>query len=125
MQRWNVAVRAEVCSKSLVYLSCVDNAWEIFVGYADARVGFTVLQQDVIAGIPLLDKVVFKQEGILFRVYDDVFYIVNLGNKYACLEVVVLSVEVTAYPSLQVLCLADVDDSVVFVKVLIAAGQFG
>ena len=119
-----MAIRAEVCSKSLVYLSRVDNAWEIFVGYADARIGFTVLQQDVIAGVPLLDKVVFKQEGILLRVYDDVFYIVNLGNKYARLEVIVLTVELTAYPSLQVLCLANVDDSVVFGKVLIATGQF-
>ena len=119
-----MAVWAKESAQTLVDLSCVDDARQVLVGDADTWVGFTVFQQYIVARIPLLYQVVLQQKGILFGFYYNIFYVVNLGNKHTRLEVVVLSVEVTANPTLQVLCLSNVDDSATLIEILIAPGQF-
>ena len=73
-----VTVRSEVGSEMLVYLPCLEDAGQVFIGDDDAGIGFPVLQQYVVPWRPLLDEVVLQQKGILFGLDNDVFYVANL-----------------------------------------------
>ena len=40
----------------------------------DPRIGVTLLEEDVVHGLMLLDEIIFEKQGIMLRLYDDVFH---------------------------------------------------
>ncbi len=100
--------------------------WRSLQGELDVGVGLVVAQQDVEAGLALLDEVVFEGEGFALVGDGDVFEVDGLAHERAGLGVgLVGGEEVGADAGAQVLGLADVDDLALGVLVEVAAGAGG
>ena len=85
--------------------------------------GFVVFQQHVVAWLVALDQIVFKQQGVFFRFYNNIFDIHDFGYQQAGFVALLLLVEVGADAPLQVFGLAYIYNSAFFVKVLVRSGR--
>ena len=72
----------------------------------------------------LLNQIIFQKQCILFGIYHEIFNIPNLLHQNPRLVAIVLLIEIGRNPALQVLCLADIDNRPLLIKVLIASGLF-
>ena len=117
-----VAVRAEEGAELFVYVPRLEDARIILVRYADAGVGLSVFQKNVVAGVIFFYETVLKKQSILLAVHDRIADVPNLRHQYLCLVAVHLFVEVGRHTALEVLCLAHIYYRVALVIVLIAAG---
>ena len=106
----------------LVDRSCFEDPGVGFTRDTDGRIGFPVLEQDVIMRLILLDEVVFQQECILLTIYHHVPYISDMGHKLAGFGRLMILVEIAIHPSVQVLCLTDIDNLSLFIEVLVHTG---
>ena len=120
-----MAVWAEICSCPRDNLACLEDSGEVFIGDDDAWVGLPILEQDVVSGIPLLDKVVFQQQGIFLGVYHDISDVAYLAHQDGRLSVLMVLREIGVHPSLQVFSLPHIDDGARFIQVLVATGFLG
>ena len=103
-----------------------EDAGDAFAREFDVGVGFVVLEEDVEAGLVLLDEVVFEGEGLFFVFDDDVVEVGGFGDEgtgFGFREAVVG--EVVADAGAEVLRFADVDDVAEGVFVEINARQEG
>ena len=92
-------------------------------GELDVRVGLVVAKQDIEAWLALLDEVVFKGEGLVLVVDEDVVDVDSLAHERAGLGVGLGAFEqVGADAGAEVLGLADVDDFAVGVLVEVDPG---
>jgi hypothetical protein len=99
------------------------DAGEFFVGDFQVGVGFVVAEEDVEAGLVLLDEVVFEGEGLLFVIDEDVVDVVGGGEEGACAGVgETVLVEVAADAVAEAFRLADVEDLAFGVFIEIHAG---
>ncbi len=87
-------VGSEEGAEAFVYLAGLEYTRQVFVRYADAGVGLSVLEKDVIAGIVFFDKTVLEQQCVLFRVDHRVAYVLNLGHQHLRLIPIHLFMEV-------------------------------
>ena len=87
-------VGSEEGAEAFVYLTGLEYTGQIFVRYADAGVGLSVLEKDVIAGIVFLYKAVLEQQCVLFRVDHRVADVLNLGHQHLSLIPIHLFMEV-------------------------------
>ena len=94
---------------------------KVFVAYANGRIAFVIFQQDVVAGLVFLDKVVFEQERIFFRVYHDVAYVGYPAHQNTGFCRVVVFRKIRVDTALQVLCLPHIDDGSLCIQVLVDA----
>ena len=62
----------------------------------DLGVGLVVLEEDVVAGLVLLDQRVLENEGLGLATHDDVLYAAYLTHQEACLGALHLTLEVAA-----------------------------
>ena len=84
---------------------------ELVRAHADPRIGLRVLQQDVVAGLVLLDQVVLQQEGVGLGVHDGELRIGDLGHQDARFRVQPFrGHEILRDPLVQVLRLPHIDD---------------
>ncbi len=125
VERGGVGERPVVFAVFAVDLSRLENAGKVFVRDTYGRIGLVVLQQDVVAGLVLLDEVVFEQQRIFVGRHHDVVDVLNLGHQYFCLPPVHAFHEIGGDAALQIFGLADVDDVFVLVEILVAPGRFG
>ena len=124
-KRGDMAVGPEVCARPAVNPPCLEDFGQIIVRNADARIGFSVLEQDVVARRPFLDKVVFQQQRILLCLHHYILDVVDFAHQYACLQVLVFLTEIAVHPPSQVFCLSNVDNRAPFVQILVASRAFG
>ena len=122
VHRLYVTVGAEIGACLAVYLSCLEDAWEVFVRYDDAGIGLTVFEQDVVFGIPLLDEVVLQQQGIFLRVHHDILDVPNVLHQTSCLQALLLLLEVARYPSFQPFGLTHIYDCARIIEILVTSG---
>ncbi len=95
-------------------------------GELDVGVGLVVAQQDVEAGLALLDEVVFKGQGLVLVGDEDVVEIDGLAHQRAGFGVGLGGFKkIGAHARAQVLGLADVDDLALGVFVEVDAGLGG
>ena len=113
------------CAELAVYLPCLEYSRQIFVGYADAGVGLSILQQNVVARVVFLYQTVLQQQSIFLSVHHRVADVSYLRDEHLCLEPVYLLMEIGGYALLQTLCLAHVYYDVVFIIKLIAPRLVG
>ena len=70
------------------------------------RIRLVVLQQDVVARLILLDKTVFKMQGIVLAAHHNVAHISDVAHQHVCLHRVVYTVEIRRHTPFQPLRLA-------------------
>ena len=100
--------------------------WRSLQGELDVGVGLVVAEEDVEAGLALLDEIVLKREGFVLVGDGDVFNVNGFAHERAGLGVRLRGrEEVAANAGAQVLGLADVDDDAFGVLVEIAARTSG
>lgn len=119
------AERPVVLAYFLIDCPCLENPWVWLTRNADARIGFAVLEQDVIVGLILLDEVILQQEGILLAIHYHIAYISYMRYELACLAGLMVLVEIAVYPSVQVLGFTDIDNLSVPVVVLVHTRLLG
>ena len=84
---------------------------ELVPGHANPGIGLGILQEDVVAGLVLLDEVVLQQQGVGLRIHHRVLRVGDLGNEDARLRRQPLRRhEVLRDPLVQVLRLPHIDD---------------
>ena len=125
IHRGHMAVWAEIGACPRDNLACLEDSGEVFIGDDDAWVGLPILEQDVVSGIPLLDKVVFQQQGIFLGVYHDISDVAYLAHQDGRLSVLMVLREIGVHPSLQVFSLPHIDDGARFIQVLVATRFLG
>jgi len=76
----------------------------------DPGVGFVVLQVDIVSRLVFLDEVVFEQQRIVLGFDQYRTDVTDLPHQHGDAVVVVVFIEITADPSLEVLGLSDVKD---------------
>ena len=81
------AVGAEISGSVLHELSGEEDAWEGLVGDTYPGIGLGVLQQYVVLRFVLLDKIVFEQQCVRFRIHDRILDFYDFRDKYAGLGV--------------------------------------
>ena len=81
------AVRAEVARAVLLHPAGEEHPGEGLGGDAYPGVGFAVFEQNVVAGLELLDEVVFEQQGVRLAVDHRVLNIRNLAYQDARFDV--------------------------------------
>ena len=87
------------------------DAGEVLAAHDDPRVGLVVFEQDVVAGLQLLDERIFEQQGVGFAVDDDVADLDDLAHQHPHLGGMLLVLhEIGGDALAQALGLADVDD---------------
>ena len=87
------------------------DAGEVLAAHDDPRVGLVVFEQDVVAGLQLLDERIFEQQGVGFAVDDDVADLGDLAHQHPHLGGMLLVLHKIGGDALaQTLGLADVDD---------------
>jgi hypothetical protein len=105
----NVGVGPEVARSVLNNPSGPKNAGELFVGDPYRRVGFAVLEVDVVTRTVFLDEVVFQKEGFIFVGSGDVFDAFDLTYQDPGLDRLRAG-KVGSYPFFQVFGFSDIDD---------------
>ena len=61
-------------------LPCLEYPWKILVADADRWITFIIFQQDIIARLVFLDKVIFQEQGIFFCIYNNIADVCNLAD---------------------------------------------
>jgi len=118
-----VGVRAEVLGAVADHGPGAEYPGERFIFDTDPGESFIVLKAYIIMRPVFLDEVVFEKEGILFGSNDDVFDIGYFSHQHLHFAADRIDLhEVGAYPFLQVLGLAHINDPVFLVKVLVYTG---
>ena len=115
IERACVAEGAVVGSCLLVDVACLDDSREVFVGDADRRVGFPVLQQYVVEWLVLLDEIVLLDESVFIGRHNDILDVFYLADENLCLAILEGIVEVRTDAPFEVLCLAYVDNRAIFI----------
>ena len=115
-------IRTVICSPFLIDGSGGKDSRKIFFRHADARIGLSVLQKNIISWIVLLYQRIFQQQRIFFGINDRITDIPNLRNKHFGFETIHLGMEVRRNATLQVFCFTYIDNRSVSIIVLIAAG---
>ena len=77
---YHTAIWTEISRSIPDHFSGQEYLREIAAADTDPRIGLRILEQDVIARFVLLDKVVFKQQGIGLRLHHGIFRIRYLGD---------------------------------------------
>lgn len=113
------AVWTEVLTYVLVFLARFEYTRKCFTGDADIRITLSVLEQDVVARLVLLDQVVLKQKCILFATNHNILDIGYVRYKLTRFGRRDILVEVTAYTALKVLSFTHIDYSPLTVEVLV------
>ena len=85
------------------------------------RIGFVVFKVDIEPGLKLLDQRVFQQEGILFRMHDRKFYVVDPLNQFMGFITGKGFCEVGGYAFADILRLTHIKQLILFVEVFINA----
>ena len=116
-----MGIRSEVGGTVAHNFPCLEHTRKVFVAYANGRIAFVIFQQDVVAGLVFLDKVVFEQERIFFRVYHDVAYVGYPAHQNTGFCRVVVFRKIRVDTALQVLCLPHIDDGSLCIQVLVDA----
>jgi len=80
-----------------------------FMGNADHRIGFTILQADIITGLPLLDQIILKDQGFVFTLGMNGFYLFHPGHQKGGLPLF-FSGEIGINPVFQILGLPHIDN---------------
>ena len=110
-----VAERTKECTVFLVNVPCFYYSWKVFVGDADRRVGFPVLQQYVVEWLVLLDEIVLLDESVFIGRHNDILDVFYLADENLCLAILEGIVEVRTDAPFEVLCLAYVDNRAIFI----------
>ena len=125
IHRGEVAVGAIVRGSSAFAVACFEDAGKIFVRDGNVGIGLVVFEEDVVAGLVLLDEGVLEDKGLSFGAHDDVLDTADLAHQKAGLRAGYVALEVATDAATQVLRLPDVDDRALLADVLVAAGGFG
>ena len=100
-----------------------ENSRKRFIGNNKVGIGFIVLEVDVVAGLELLDQIVFKNQRLNLRGGDNNLKILNMGDQYQCFSEKLLCIaEVGANPVTEVLGFADVDYPATCISELVNPG---
>lgn len=75
-----MAVRTIVDRTVPYNLPCLEYPWKILVADADRWIAFIIFQQDIIARLIFLDKVIFQEQGIFFCIYNNIADVCNLAD---------------------------------------------
>ena len=102
------AVRPEIPGTVLDEPTGNRHPGELLVPQAYPRIGLPVLEQDIVARLILLDKIVLQQECIRLRAYYSMVYVGYLRDHHTGLAVQPVGPEILRHPVLQVLGLAHV-----------------
>ena len=106
----HAAVGPEIAGAVLHHAARQEDLGEFVPGHADPGVGLGVLEQDVVAGLVLLDEVVLQQQGVGLGVHHAVLGVGDLAHQDAGLGVEPLRRhEILRHPLVQVLGLAHID----------------
>ena len=102
------------------------NPRESFVLDANPRIGFVVLQRNVIAWLILFDQVVFQQQSIQLSIHNDRSDINDFRNQHTGFPAVVMVfAEIGVNSFLKTFRLADVQNLSFCIKILIHSRLFG
>jgi hypothetical protein len=94
----------------LCFLSGDHKPGELFIGPLDKRIGFRILQVDVIFRLMLFDQRVLEKKRLHLGISDKIFDGLNTLNKNGCLRVNDSLLEITLDPLPDIFCFPDVDD---------------
>ena len=84
------------------------------------RIGLIILEHHIVAGLVFFDQVVFQQPGIDLRIHDGESDPVDLAHQHTGLAIQLgLVYKIGTYPIPQILCLTDIDQRIVLIKILI------
>jgi hypothetical protein len=78
---------AEILRTVENHVPCAVNTGKLLRGETDHRIRFSVFQVDIVLGLPLLDEVVLKEQGLVLRVRDDDFDALHGGEQKTGLDV--------------------------------------
>lgn len=112
-------VRTVVVSPLAVDRPCFEDTRVGLARDADTRVRLAVFEQNVVVRLVFLDQVVLQQESILLRVDHHIAYIRNMRHQLPGLAALMVFLEVTVHPSMQVLCFANIDYLPISIEILI------
>ena len=118
-------IRPEVLRSAAFLLAGLEYTRISLTCDADIRIALTVLEQDIIVRLILLDQVVLQQKRILFAADHHILDVRNMRHKLACLERGLVLTEVTAHAPLEVLGLTHIDHCSLTIEVLIYARLLG
>ena len=96
--------------------------WEWFPGEFYVGVPLRVLEIDIVLRLVFFYEVIFQEKGFGLGIGHHHADACDRFHEAPGLGVVVLFLEVTAHPFLEVLCLADIDDRTCRVEKEVAAG---
>ena len=91
------------------YASGLVDSRIFFLSNAQHRIGFSVLEVDVVLGRVLFDEVVLKKKGLVLIVRGDVLNIPGTGYQKPCLNVL-FSAKIGGKTVFKALCLAHIND---------------
>ena len=114
-------VRSIVFPDLFVDGSGFENSRKRFFGYANTRITLSVLQLDIIPRLALLYQIILQQKGILLTCYYHIFDIRYMNHQLPGFAALMLFIEVTVYPPVKILCLTNIDDLPILIKVLVYA----
>ena len=119
----HAAVRTEIAGAVLDHLPGQEDFRKVACPHAYPGIGLGVFQQDVVAWLELLYKIVFKEKGIGFGFYNGVLCVGYLGDHDSRLSgQAVRRDKILCDPLVKVLCLADIYDIPLGVVVTVDSG---
>ena len=116
-----MTVGAKIGARFQVNMSGLEDTRKRFFGNTYGRVGLIVFQKNVVLGFVLFDQIVFQQQGICLRFDYYIMYVSDFADQHSRFPVLVL-VEIRAYPPLQILRFPYIDNSSLFIQILVASG---
>ena len=114
-------VRTIVIAPFLIDGACLEDTRVGFSRDADAGIRLAVFEQDIVMRLILLDEVVLQQKSILLRVHYHIAYIRNMRHQLARLAALMVFLEITIHPSMQVFGFTHIDYLPLCIEVLIHA----
>jgi hypothetical protein len=118
----HVGVRAEVFGPVLLDGPGLEDAGEALIFDADVGVGLVVAEVDVVAGLELLDLIVFEDERLHLRVRHNDVDVHGLLDHHVDASVPLTALlKIGPHPGAQVFGLAHVQDGVVLVEKFVHA----
>lgn len=96
---------------------------ELIPSYAYPRIGFGVLEQDIVLRLVLLDEIVLEQKGVSLSIDHGILRIRYLGHKYPRLRIEPLrGHEILRHALVEVLCLTYIYDNPLGVIISVNSG---
>ena len=106
----NTAVWTKITRTILDDTACKHHAWKLLSSHAYPRISLRILQKNIIAGLELLNEVIFEQKRISFRFHNGILSISNLGDHDSRLASKPFRRDkVLRHPLMQVLCLTHIN----------------